>query len=165
MIDFNKVKNQLINHEGREYKAYQDSKGYWTIGIGHCIDRKITGDIYSEEHFREHGITDLEIGNLFQKDLTNVVIQLDRHIPWWKQLDEIRQRVLIDMTFNLGIGNLLAFKQFLIHLSDFQFSAAADEMMWVDATKKIKFSPWYIEVGRRAERLTRWMKTGIEDWM
>ena len=30
----------LSLHEGRVEHAYQDSLGYWTIGVGHLIDKR-----------------------------------------------------------------------------------------------------------------------------
>ncbi|WP_338862872.1 hypothetical protein [Mycetohabitans rhizoxinica] len=34
--------------------------------------------------------------------MTFSVTWLDRHLPWWRSLDAVRQRVLINMAFNLG---------------------------------------------------------------
>ncbi len=155
---------QLSIHEGLRLNPYRDTKGYWTIGIGHCIDPKITGDEYSFDHFMSNGCSNEEAMNLFNRDLNNVIYQLDRRIVWWPWLDEIYQRILIDMCFNLGINGLCNFKRMLDHLSNFNYEAAADEMMYQDGRTKNALSDWYKETGSRSRRLVKWMREGIESW-
>ena len=58
------------------------------------------------------------------------------------------------MAFNLGVGGLFKFRRMITALERGDFDAAANEM--VD-------SAWYWQVGRRAQRLTKMMRTG-EDY-
>lgn len=156
MIDTETLRQQLINHEGLRYLPYKDSKGYWTIGIGHCIDARITGDKDLEHYYLTAGpITDNQINNLYNNDIVKVIKSLDGHIPWWEKLSDVRGRVLIDMTFNMGIYNLLKFKKMLKFLENNWYQDAADEMINSD---------WYHETKDRARRLTRWMREDKDLW-
>jgi lysozyme len=64
--------------------------------------------------------------------------------PWWRNLDDNRQRILANMCFNLGYPRLSGFKNFLSALQVSDFEKAAVEMM---------DSKWADQVGDRAKRL------------
>lgn len=131
---------QLLGHEGFRSAAYQDSEGYWTIGIGRMIDSRKGG-----------GITPEEALYLLANDIEKAERQLYQRLPWWRNLDEVRQRVLLDMAFNLGIDGLLEFKNTL---------QAIQEKRWEDAAKGMLASLWAEQVGARAHRLAQMMRTG-----
>jgi lysozyme len=52
----------LVQFEGKRNKAYQDSKGLWTIGIGHLIKP-------TEQHLLHAVLTDEQVEELFRSDL------------------------------------------------------------------------------------------------
>lgn len=131
---------QLIEHEGLRLSAYQDSLGYWTIGIGRLIDARKGG-----------GITATEARMLLFNDIAKIERQLDEHLPWWRTLSDVRQRVLADMAFNLGVAGLLKFKNTLALIEDAEYERAAAAMLQ---------SKWASQVGRRAKRLAAMMRTG-----
>jgi len=131
--------DQLINHEGMELEVYEDSLGIPTIGIGrNLVDR---------------GITEDEARFLCNNDIDIVERELVAEFPIVAELDSIRQRVLIDMAFNVGVPRLTGFRKMwaAIHCGD--YAEAAVEMM---------DSKWARQVGRRAERLSLMMETGVE---
>ena len=131
--------DQLIDHEGMELEVYEDSLGIATIGIGrNLVDR---------------GITEDEARFLCNNDIDIVERELVAEFPIVAELDSIRQRVLIDMAFNVGIPRLTGFRKMwaAIHCGD--YSEAAVEMM---------DSKWARQVGRRAERLSSMMELGVE---
>ena len=132
--------NQLILDEGMKLYAYQDSLGYTTIGIGRLIDRRKNG-----------GITVEEAKYLLNNDIETAVKQLDEHLPWWRNLTDARQEVLVNMTFNLGIDGLLKFANTLASMHAEEYAAAAAGM---------RHSRWATQVGARAERLAHMMETG-----
>ncbi|QGZ66342.1 hypothetical protein FAZ98_31610 [Paraburkholderia acidisoli] len=74
------------------------------------------------------------------------------HLSWWRQLDEVRQRVIANMCFNMGIDKLLGFAHMLAALKLHNFAVAAAEM---------KNSKWFGQVGDRAVRLCSAMSTGV----
>lgn len=120
--------------------AYQDSLGYWTIGVGRLIDPRKGGSISETEAL-------LLLHNDIQKARTALLAAL----PWASQLDEVRRGALLAMAFNMGIGGLLEFKNTLSLLQKGQFGEAAGEMLK---------SRWAQQVGARANRLARQIATG-----
>lgn len=132
---------ELISlHEGRVPHAYQDSLGYWTIGVGHLIDKRKGGRLPEQ-------VIDL----LLDYDIAEHSRGLFTAAPWIMELDEVRKAVLVDMAFNLGIKGLLGFKNTL---------AAVKEGRWDDAAAGMLASRWASQVGARASRLADMMRSG-----
>lgn len=131
---------QLLRHEGFRASAYQDSEGYTTIGVGRMIDHRKNG-----------GITEEEALYLLANDVTKVERALDAALPWWRGVSEVRQRVLLDMAFNLGIDGLMEFRNML---------AAVSDARWNDAANAMLDSLWATQTGERAQRLVEMMRTG-----
>ena len=135
---------QLRLHEGERRKAYRDTVGKLTIGIGRNLDDK--------------GLRRDEIEYLLANDIADSRADLDRYLPWWRGLDPVRQRVLIDMVFNMGAGSpkgggLLSFVNTLSEIRRGEYAIAADMML---------ASKWAAQVGRRAVRLATMMRTGMD---
>ena len=135
---------QLRLHEGERRKPYRDTVGKLTIGIGRNLDDK--------------GLRRDEIEYLLANDIADSRADLDRYLPWWRGLDPVRQRVLIDMVFNMGAGSpkgggLLSFVNTLSEIRRGNYGIAADMML---------ASKWAAQVGRRAVRLATMMRTGMD---
>lgn len=128
---------ELERDEGRVFKPYEDSVGKITIGVG----RNLT----------DVGITNAEADFLLTNDIERTCDDLDRELPWWRDLDEERQRVLCNMAFNMGIVKLLTFTNTLAYVQAGDFGKAADNMM---------LSKWARQVGPRALRLAERMRKG-----
>ncbi|WP_338910713.1 glycoside hydrolase family protein [Mycetohabitans rhizoxinica] len=128
--------SELSRDEGRCLKPYLDTVGKTTIGVG----RNLT----------DVGIAESECDLLLENDVMRSVMWLDRHLPWWRSLDAVRQRVIINMAFNLG-GKLLTFANTLAAMQRGDYAAAADGML---------ASKWTTQVGARAQRLATMMRTG-----
>ena len=125
--------SELRRDEGVVAHAYQDSLGYWTIGVGHLIDKRKGGKM-----------PDVIIDMLLRYDIDEKVAELNEKLPWWGFLDEPSQRVIVNMAFNLGVEGLLEFKKFMDALKDGDRNRAASEML---------DSKWAEQVGARATRL------------
>jgi len=125
-------------HEGERLKPYIDTVGKTTIGIG----RNLT----------DVGISREESRMLFQHDLERAEAFIDQTWPWAAKwvINRVRRAVLIDMAFNLG-GRLKRFKRMLRALEQENYSEAAVQML---------DSRWATQVGRRATRLAKMMRTG-----
>jgi lysozyme len=134
------IKDLLSFHEGRVKHAYQDHRGFWTIGVGHLIDKRPGG-----------GLSDPQIDALLEDDIKHHTERLEANLPWVKKLDPVRRAVLQDMTFNMGITNVLGFKNTLAAIKDGEMMKAAAGMLQ---------SKWAAQVGPRALRLATMMKTG-----
>lgn len=137
MVDRDAMVRQLRLHEGERLKPYRDTVGKLTIGIGRNLD--------------DRGISSGESAYLLANDIQGVEIEVQRSLPWVARLDEVRQRVLVDMAFNMGIVGLLNFKRTLAAIEAGQYQQAATMML---------DSKWAKQVGQRAERLSRMMATG-----
>lgn len=133
------VRELITLHEGRVPHAYLDSLGYLTIGIGHLVDERKGGRL-----------PDAIIDALFEHDLHEHANELFALLPWARDLDPVRQAVLIDMFFNMRRG-LLGFKETLRHFEAGRWDAAADAML---------DSKWATQVRGRAVRLAAMVRTG-----
>lgn len=131
---------QLQRHEGLRLKPYTDTVGKLSIGVG----RNLT----------DRGISEAEAGVLLANDIEIVRIELSNAAPWWLRLDDVRQRVLADMAFNLGVPVLLTFSVMLAAVKRGDFALASAEMLR---------SRWAEQVGERAQRLARMMRTGRDE--
>lgn len=137
MIDRAAMTRQLRLHEGERLKPYRCTAGKLTIGIGRNLE--------------DRGITREEAAILLANDIAAEERELQRALPWVTKLDEVRQRVLLDMSFNMGLVGLLGFKNTLATIEAGNYQRAATMML---------DSKWAKQVGQRAERLARMMATG-----
>ena len=131
------ISEQLIRDEGLRLKMYQDSRGIWTIGIGHNLEAK--------------AISEPAARQILADDIQDAWQELYQALPWVTSLNEARQGVLLNMAFNLGVAGLLAFRLMLQAAKIGAWNTAADEMMR---------SKWAEQVGARASRLELQMRTG-----
>ena len=116
--------NQLIRHEGLKLFPYHCSENFLTIGVGRNLDSV--------------GISEEEARSLLANDVKRVKADLDRKVPWWRQLSEARQIVMIDMCFNLGIGSLMKFKNALSCIESGDFVQAREEILDSRYARQVK---------------------------
>ena len=134
--DREKLTVELMRDEGVKLKVYKDSLGIETIGVGRNI--------------RDKGITADEAMFLLENDIEECLADCLR-FPWFADLDGVRQRVLVNMRFNLGAKGLRTFKNTLRLIERGEFLLAAANMLK---------SKWSKQVGKRAIRLAAMMETG-----
>ena len=149
---------KLVEHEGLRLEVYQDSLGIDTIGVGRNLqDRGITKeeldalDIPSINTVYEHGITEADAAYLLENDVQIVEEELLRAHPCVDSLDSVRQLVLVDMAFNMGVPRLCKFKNMWAAIHEEDFRTAAKEML---------DSRWAIQVKLRATKLAHAMHHG-----
>lgn len=82
-FDMPTLLSELSRDEGRRLKLYLDTAGKTTIGVG----RNLT----------DVGISDGECNLLLENNVAYSIAWLDGHLPWWRSLDAVRQRVIINM--------------------------------------------------------------------
>jgi len=132
-----KLAAQLTVDEGRKPRIYVDTVGKITGGVG----RNLTDRAFSED----------EIDLMLKNDIAMVAKQLDQKMPWWRQMNDARQNVLANMCFNMGINALVGFVNTLAAMKAGQYDVAAKGML---------ASKWASQVGDRAIRLAKVMRTG-----
>lgn len=149
---------KLIDGEGLVLTVYQDTLGIDTIGIGRNLkDRGISKaeldhmDIPHMDAIYEHGITKEDAVYLATNDVQIVEEELCRAHPCVNSLDSVRQLVVMDMAFNMGVPRLKLFKNMWAAIHDNDFKTAAKEML---------DSRWARQVKGRATRLAHAMATG-----
>ena len=149
-MNLEKLEEQLGIDEGKRLTAYLDTMGILTVGIGHnCATKPVPGVLKPGDT-----ITEETCSQLFADDIQDSIAQLDRHLPWWRLLDDVRQNVLANMCFNMGINTLTQFRNTLKFIECGSYGMAADGMMQ---------SLWARQVGDRAKRLSKMMRTG--EWL
>jgi lysozyme len=136
----------LRRDEGVRYSVYKDTKGIDTVGVGHNLQAKPMPAGW------KCPLNDTQVNSLLDDDLEDVFHDLDRNLPWWTDLNDVRQRALSNMCFNLGITKLLGFKNTLVFMRQGKYSQAADGML---------ASAWATQVKGRAQRLADMMRKGV----
>lgn len=129
------LKKQLIRDEGDVPYAYQDSLGYWTIGVGFLIDKRKGGRL--PDAVRDFWL-DYEINE--------TTYELEKLLPFFSSLSQVRKDTLINMAFNLGVNGLLNFKKTIALMAGGNHDEASREML---------SSRWAQQVGQRANRLSQ----------
>ena len=149
---------ELVKHEGLRLQVYQDTLGIDTIGIGRNLkDRGISKeeldelDIPTIDHVYEYGITEAYAMVLAENDVQIVEEELLRAHPCVEDLDAVRQLVLVDMAFNMGVPRLCKFKKMWNAVHEKKFDIAAKEML---------DSRWANQVKSRSVKLANSMHNG-----
>lgn len=166
-----KLAKEIARDEGDKLKVYRCTAGKLSIGKGRNLD-----DVgISAEETRvlgitvasciAKGITQAQSDYLFRNDIARSEADLDRNLPWWRKLGDARQRVLLNMCFNMGIGRSpdktrgIKGDGLLEFVNTLRFVEAG---RYVDAARGMKASKWHGQVGARALRLEAMMETGKE---
>ena len=139
----------LKRHEGLNLFPYHCSAGALTIGYGHNIDaHPLPGA--SVQHLVNYGISKVGAHRLLELDVDAVLTQLAQ-VTEWQALNEVRQAVIADMTYNLGFAGVMKFERMW---------DAIERQLWTLAAKEMMDSKWARQVGSRAIRLSTMMTTG-----
>ena len=132
------VSKQLRRHEGLKLKPYYCTAGKLTIGYGRNLD--------------DVGITKEEAEYLLQNEIRSCIADLQKKIPdIYNNVNHVRQAVLVNMCYNLGITGLLKFKKTLASIQQGDYKLASEQMLQ---------SLWAEQVGNRAKLLSELMKNG-----
>jgi len=155
---------QLRRDEGCVLHAYLDTLGFWTIGDGQLIDPR-KGATPPPEMTWPDGPGNITVNCTITQDVADRLLnesvaktqaQMDKMMPWWQKLDEVRQAVLLNMAFNLGVDGLMRFYRTISLVQAGLYEAAGQHMLQL---------PWAYEVGnkpgQRADRLAQQMSTGV----
>lgn len=127
---------QLKVDEGFRGQPYKCTADKLTIAFGRNLEA--------------NPLTEDEGTYLLKNDLEIVENKLDGR-DFFEKLNSVRKDVIINMTFNIGLGGILRFKNMIKAILDDDYEHAANEML---------NSKWARQVGARAERLAKKMKLG-----
>lgn len=133
-----KLRLQLTRHEGLRLAPYIDTRNRLTIGYGRNLS--------------DVGISAAEAWFLLDNDIARAESRLSARYPWYDGLDPVRQAVLTNMAFNLGLSRLAGFTRMLSCVASGEWDGAAREML---------ASAWATQVGSRATELAQQMRSGV----
>ena len=157
-LNMERLKEQLILHEGYRTKADRDSKGILTIGVGFNLMRKDAqylltsiGADYSAVLRGDHELTDEQIQFLLDYTLSDSIQSAKAIINNYDDLFDVRKRVIVDMIFNLGLRGFFKFHRTRQAIEDSEFKLAAQYM---------RESLWCGQVKSRCKRLSDMMESG-----
>ena len=131
------LKLMLLRHEGLKLKPYQDTVGKVTVGVGRNLD--------------DVGISREEAMFMLDNDIKKAKLGLAHMFPWYLSLDDVRQAVMVDMTFNMGIAGFAKFVLTIDHIK---------RRDYLEASKEMLNSKWSSDVKGRAVELSEMMRTG-----
>ena len=111
----------ITKEEGLRNKAYKDSKGLWTIGVGHLIKP-------DEQHLLTATLTDEQVEQLLQSDLKWCQDAVDNHVK--VPLTQNQYDALYSLCFNIGETNFRK-STVLRKVNENDLKGAADAiLMW-----------------------------------
>ena len=116
-----KCKESIISYVGFHQFPRQSHSGKVYIGYARNLDKD--------------GINQKEAAELLKNDLKTLENELKWNCNVYVELDEIRQAVLLEMAYNLGIVKLMGFRKMLAALEEKNYEKAAHEMLnsqWAD---------------------------------
>ena len=138
---------EMINDEGMVLDPYCDkcgkkwpcqceTPGNMTIGIGHNLSMPITQSAAMM---------------ILEDDLARCVSELYKVVPSIGKLNHVRENVLINMLFHLGLSKFLGFKKMLTAIENSDFEEVALQILDSKAARQFK---------TRFERHAHRMSTG-----
>lgn len=152
-------KASLLLHEGKLNRVYLDTKGHPTIGIGFNLDRRDATEALAAVDadalvVRAGGqeLSDAQVFALLEADLKRCLTDARNSVADFSRLSPVRQLVLIDMIYNLGLGGFLGFTKML---------SAIQMEYWADAAREMLDSRWAMQVKTRAIRLSEMMTNDV----
>jgi lysozyme len=119
----------IKKHEGCRLDMYKDTVDVWTIGYGHNL---------------EEGIDQETADFILARDLEKHSQELDKHKPYWREIPEQAQIVLLSMQFNMGWNR---FSKFV------KFWTAIEANDWKSAAIEMEDSRWWGQVKSRGPEL------------
>jgi lysozyme len=149
--DEGKINHVYDDATGKRLQPGEKAKGHETIGIGRNLNarpltegekellRQNRPDLGERDLYRD-GLSDEETYYLLNNDRIETERELDKRLPWWRDLSDTRQRAVLNMAFNLGTDGLLGFRKMLGALEAGDFEKASAEA--ID-------SKWAGQVGQR----------------
>ena len=126
-IDYDVVRERLIEHEGQNNKPYYDSKGYLTIGIGTLITKENSNISMKNQDVEDSGeikfaleklaeqfpdiytysesdtqITDEQAKQMLDNKFNTIYESFKSTIPNYEHLPKELKEMLADMSYNMG---------------------------------------------------------------
>ena len=109
MVNVTRMVEQLDLHEGFRAKPYLDTVGKMTVGYGYNVDDRglapmnaALGRTITMEYLKANGLTKDEGQKVLRSDIKYFEQKVRQRFSLYDRLDEVRQRVVLDLVFNMG---------------------------------------------------------------
>lgn len=152
------VVKMLAVDEGIRYKAYKDTKGNVTVGIGFNMDDPRARGIWLKADIPEsfngvYAMTDSISAqstlNVLDVCVTNARNDLKTLLPNFSTYPDYVQLALVNLMFNMGLPTFSKFYTFLNLIKEGNYD---------DAGNHLESTAWYNQVGERASRVMALLK-------
>lgn len=136
----------LVGAEGWRRTAYDDKTGEPLKTVGNQ-------SIGCGRNLSANPLSDAEINFILATDIDRALSAAGNILPNYPRWDDVRQRAIAEMMFNLGSARFNGFVK--------MWSALRDED-WEGAAKALLDSLYYQELPERVERLAAMIATGTD---
>lgn len=150
-MDTEALKAQLRAHEGVRDRAYRDTRGILTVGVGFNLTRAdartrlaAIGADYALVCAGLRALTPRQIDELLDFTIAEACNATRGIVPDFPDLPDAIQLVLVDMVFNLGAAGVSRFRKML---------AAVAARDWPEMARQMEDSAWFRQVGVRSQQL------------
>jgi lysozyme len=141
-LEMNMALELVKEAEGFEPNTYHCPTGKLTQGYGRNLEVHPLTEEEKLELNQDGTVSEFIASKWALKELIECEQKLSQNIIYQKQSD-VRKAVLLDMCFNIGYSGLMKFKKMWFALGDRDYTTASREM---------KDSAWYVQVGTRGKR-------------
>ena len=139
-------------YEGFSSRPYVCAvSGHLTIGYGSLVRQHKNPPSFMSEK---------QATKVLVKELYKCADDLDRYLPWWKNLSIDRRIALVSLTHNLGMGGVLKFKNMLKHLKSGDYEQASMELLYKKGHKNSGKTRYSRQVGYRAVEIAHAFSEG-----
>lgn len=161
-MDTEALKAQLREREGVRDRAYRDTRGILTVGVGFNLTRPdartrlaAVGADYALVCAGLRALTPQQIDELLDVTVAEAIAATREIVPDLPDLPDAIQLVLVDMVFNLGAAGVARFRKML---------AAVAARDWPEMARQMEDSAWFRQVGVRSKNLVAAVRaTATED--
>lgn len=134
---------QLVKEsEGFMPHEYLCPAGKLTQGYGRNLEAHPLNELEKKQLNKDGSVSEEVAERWAIKELYECEEKLNSNIIYQKQSD-VRKAVLLDMCFNIGYTGLLKFKKMWFALGNKDYA---------EASRQMKDSAWYTQVGNRSKR-------------
>ena len=133
------MKNLIENikeSEGFVSHVYNDSLGIPTIGYGFAIKDLILDEDIAEE--------------ILLRKVINLTQRVDRKFDWFNTAPDVIKEVVVEMSYQLGLGGFSRFKKTISYL---------EKDNYLEASKEMLDSKWAKQTPNRAKKLSETVKS------
>ena len=152
------LRNLVAKHEGDKLCVYVDTTGHKTIGIGYNLDQggakemiESVGANFDNIYSGKSCLTQSQVNVIFSKTIGSSISGARSAVSSFDSLCCGVQNVMVDMTFNLGVGGFRSFGSFISDINNKEWASAAADM---------KGTLWCKQVGSRCSDDASYVQRG-----